>query len=398
MDYTYEQYCSDLDKIAYLDENFVTEDISKITATLSKAFGNVSNIVSLAKNNPSNISVKDITSALKDVNIYSFLKLSKFSIKKMAGYINGALSVIDNTLLKAISALHTKGVFNHLVDGTVTMDQVLKDHPILKKVTGPVVAGIILMIWLNMTFSGKFSSDMDLVKMFKSATGKFSLEEVFATPNGIKMLVLLTTGIVSAGALSFPWLAATGANLALAILYTGFKHRKNISKEELSKMKQKILKRRLSEGFGQHLIESDLNKNKAFVRKIYNMAQPNPIGRGAYFALKSDDGKDTGFVKFELFGMQDFVHISDILVAEDKGGKGFGDYVMKIITKEADKDNIDLHLAAVPTAHQGKKIPKSKLVKFYKKHGFVSIGGDEMERVQKRKPIKLSGRKREIKI
>lgn len=397
MEYTFEQYCADLDKILYLEENFDEKEAGKIASSLSKYTGRVSDMVKMIKYNLSTIKLVDIIKALKEVDVFTFLKLTKFSISKMASYINKALSVFDNQLLKVIVKLQQKGVFDALVKGTMTMDKVLQEYPILKKMTGPVVAGAILMIWLNMTFSGKFSGDMDLTKMFKSAVGKFSLQDVFATTHGIKMLALLTTGVLSAGALSFPWLAATGANLALAIIYTGFKNKNLIKAEELKKLKDKIVKKRITEGFLTQLNESDKNKNKAFVNKIYSMGQRNPIGRGIYFYMESDNAKENAVVRLEMFGMDDFAHISEIVVAEDKGGKGYGDHIMKLITKQADKDKIDLSLDAVPIAHQGKKIPKSTLRRFYKKHGFVGAGGDRMERKQKT-TIKLSGKMKRIQL
>jgi hypothetical protein len=56
---------------------------------------------------------------------------------------------------------------------------------------------------------------------------------------------------------------------------------------------------------------------------------------------------------------------------EGKAGQGFGEPVMKLMTDLADKENIDLDLIPVPIEVDGKKIPKSKLISFYKKHGFV---------------------------
>lgn len=147
----------------------------------------------------------------------------------------------------------------------------------------------------------------------------------------------------------------------------------------------------------RQLFESAQKKNKEFIRKIYAMGSQNPIGRGVVFMIKDDDGEDA-LIRLEMVDLPESAHITEITVLEDKGGKGMGDFLMKEITKIADKMKVDLDLNAVPLAHQGKKIPKGKLIKFYKKHGFKSDGGDHMIREYKGKPIKLSGRMRSIDI
>lgn len=132
----------------------------------------------------------------------------------------------------------------------------------------------------------------------------------------------------------------------------------------------------------RQLFESTQKKNKDFIHKIYGMGSRNPIGRGVVFMIRDDDGEDA-LIRLEMVDLPESAHITEITVLEDKGGKGMGDFLMDVITKEADKMNVDLDLNAVPLAHQGKKIPKGKLVKFYKKHGFKNDGGDHMIRKHK---------------
>jgi GNAT superfamily N-acetyltransferase len=126
---------------------------------------------------------------------------------------------------------------------------------------------------------------------------------------------------------------------------------------------------------------NDLKKNQAFVRKMYSMATPNPLGNNYYFQLNK--GKESATILFELHAMNWGVIIDSLVVAEDKGRKGFGNHILTKITDQADKDGIELTLSAVPLAHAGKKIPKGKLVAFYKKHGFKKSGGDQMFRAPK---------------
>jgi hypothetical protein len=131
----------------------------------------------------------------------------------------------------------------------------------------------------------------------------------------------------------------------------------------------------------QQYINEDIDKMIEFVRKFYATGHQNPIGRGVVFGLK-DKGK-SAMVKVELTPKVNDVHLTEIITLEDMGKRGFGDYVMKSLTDLADKMDIPLTLFAVPLQHQGVKIPKAKLVAFYKRHGFKTKSGDFMERKPK---------------
>jgi GNAT superfamily N-acetyltransferase len=129
-------------------------------------------------------------------------------------------------------------------------------------------------------------------------------------------------------------------------------------------------------------IKEDEQRMVQFVRKFYATGYPNPIGRGVVFGLSAKEGEDA-MVKVELEPKVDSVHLKEIITLEDMGKRGYGDYVMKQLTSLADKMDIRLTLFSVPLQHQGVKIPKSKLITFYKRHGFKTKSGDYMERLPK---------------
>ena len=125
--------------------------------------------------------------------------------------------------------------------------------------------------------------------------------------------------------------------------------------------------------------ENDIEKSRDFVRSVYSKGQQNPMGRGVFFMIRNDDDTE-GMVKLEMMPMTWGVAISEIHVAEGKTGQGFGDYIMGVITAMADEQDVLLSLNAVPLDTEGKKIPKRKLIRFYKKHGFEQEGGGDLMR------------------
>lgn len=77
-----------------------------------------------------------------------------------------------------------------------------------------------------------------------------------------------------------------------------------------------------------------------------------------------------------LVSFNNRVHISEVSIPHHKQGEGIGHKVMKMITDMADKFKVDLDLFAKPITQgpEESQISKSKLVKFYVKHGFKSQG------------------------
>ena len=126
------------------------------------------------------------------------------------------------------------------------VDEVLDRYPKLKMVTGFVVAGLLLYIWLNMTFIGDLDYDFNFTDLTNALGGSFSIADLFVSPEGLMLMTLFGTG--AAFGLSIPWLGKTAFNLTLAIVYTGYARLKGKDKnwkESLKRFKKKIRKDKL---------------------------------------------------------------------------------------------------------------------------------------------------------
>ena len=95
------------------------------------------------------------------------------------------------------------------------LDAFLLKHPKVKTAAGPAVAGLLVYIWLNMTFTGNFVYDFDFSVVILALTGKYSLSKLFAGKDGHKMLLLLATGVLG---LTFPWPGPTSAKFTTAVV------------------------------------------------------------------------------------------------------------------------------------------------------------------------------------
>ena len=112
------------------------------------------------------------------------------------------------------------------------LDKYLEKHPKVKQISGIVVAGLLVYIWLTMTFTGDFLDDFDISLVFLSLTGKTTLSQIFGTPSGMKMLTLFATGALFG--LSFPWPGNNIIKFSVAVITTIAK----FFKQHLSKGKE----------------------------------------------------------------------------------------------------------------------------------------------------------------
>lgn len=281
MQYTFEQYCSDLDFLQpLLEQDLLNESLAEFIGGIK---GKVGKILNYVKNTFVEIgddlksAGAEIIKAFKDKSIFAILKAFGFSLGKMLSSIEKATGLIHKGVYKTFEELHRTAVFKAVAKGTKKIDEVLNQYPILKKITGPAVAGLLVLTWLNMTFVGNFDYDMDITSWFEAAIGNFNLYEYFASPRGMTMLAFLATGVLSGGALSVAWLGSTNANLAAAVSYAALK-KVRASPDLLNRLQQKIQRKTIKEhrmkSFREYYLTEELklspgNKKiiKAFIDK-----------------------------------------------------------------------------------------------------------------------------------
>jgi len=102
-----------------------------------------------------------------------------------------------------------------LDDKLKDLDNFLKNHPKIKRIAGIGVAALLIYIWFNMTFTGDFEYDFNLVDVLAALGGKFSLSQIFAGKDGMKLLLLFATGVIG---LSFPWPGPTSIKFLTAVV------------------------------------------------------------------------------------------------------------------------------------------------------------------------------------
>jgi len=197
--------------ISVLENNVLTEDI---LSTLSpKTKSKLSFFRAFAKS-----AGKDVLKMIeffKNVKIFKFFKAVKFSMVLLYKKLKLGFKAYQELLNVVAEYLASTKIVKFTEKHMKSFDLFLEKHPIAKKMTGIVVGGILLYIWLNMSFSGDFSYDFSFEDMISAVQGTFTLHELFAGTEGVKMLTLFFIGVGTG--LSFPWPGAQSTQLAVGL-------------------------------------------------------------------------------------------------------------------------------------------------------------------------------------
>lgn len=244
---TYEMYCGALDNdtltesffVNYLEEN-IFNSIKKMNLArgLVKVFGELkSNITRIGRDFRMNYN--ELINAFKNREVYDMLRAFGFNFKLVLRSIGAFTNALRGGLLEVFKELARSKTFQKIRRGAVKVDDVLNKYPILKRLTGIVVAGLLLYIWLNMTFIGDLDYDFNFSDTVAALHGSFSIADIFTSPEGMMLMTLFGTGF--AFGLSVPWLGKSLYNLTLALVYTGYAKLKG-DKKKVALLKKKMRK------------------------------------------------------------------------------------------------------------------------------------------------------------
>jgi hypothetical protein len=189
------------------------------------------------------VSLMNLIKLFKNGKVVKFFSLMKWSMDKLFAMVKtgwkawkGLQGVISEYLANTRIGQWTK-------EELAKLDAWLIKHPLVKKIGGPILAGLLLYLWFNMAFTGDPAFDFDMSDILMALSGGYSLVEMFAGPEGMKFLLAV---VVGAGiGLSFPWPGPTSIQFVLAIISTLSKKVgvlvKRLSPEKIDEQAQSLI-------------------------------------------------------------------------------------------------------------------------------------------------------------
>ena len=205
----YTEFCKFVDSIDITNETNLNE--IAIPSSLKKIWSFVKELKDLAK-----VKLLDLIKLFKNKIVFKFFAKIKFSMSKLFSIVKAGFKAYKQVIKAIGEYIANTKVGRWTEDKLKDLDAFLAKHPKTKRIAGLAVAGILIYIWLNMTFTGNADYDFDMGDMIMALGGGFTLSTLFAGPDGMALLTLFATGVIG---LSFPWPGPQHFQFVGAVLY-----------------------------------------------------------------------------------------------------------------------------------------------------------------------------------
>ncbi len=202
--------------VLFVRKHKLDEDCSVLTELSIP--GRLKKIWGFIKELASKVSLKlvDLVKLFLDKTVFKFFAKIKFSMEWLFKLVKKGFKAYKDVIKAIGDYLASTKVGKWTEEKLKALDAFLKKHPKTKRIAGMAVAGILIYIWLNMTFTGNADYDFDMGDMILALGGGFTLSTLFAGPEGMALLTLFATGMIG---LSFPWPGPQHFQFVGAVLY-----------------------------------------------------------------------------------------------------------------------------------------------------------------------------------
>lgn len=186
------------------------------------------------------LELQSIVSLFRDSSIVRFFSKIGWSFKKLYELLKMGAHAYRN-LLDAISDYVSSTSVGKWTEGELKkLDAYLESHPKTRRIAGLGVAALLVYLWFLMADTGDADWDFDFSDVLAALGGNYALSELFAGPEGAKMLLAIAAGTILRA--SFPWPGPESVRFVGAIIYTlAGKFRKKLFRQKESSCEKELL-------------------------------------------------------------------------------------------------------------------------------------------------------------
>lgn len=206
----YKEFCSFVKEYKLDSEDAMLNELV-IPGKLKKIWSFLVELKDIVK-----VKIMDLAKLFLNKVVFKFFAKIKFSMSYLFKLVKKGFKAYKEVIKAIGDYLSKTKVGRWTEDKLKDLDAFLAKHPKTKRIAGMAVAGILIYIWLNMTFTGNADYDFDMGDMILALGGGFTLSTLFAGPEGMALLTLFATGVIG---LSFPWPGPQHFQFIGAILY-----------------------------------------------------------------------------------------------------------------------------------------------------------------------------------
>lgn len=209
----YDEY---LQAIGILEKSLLNEGIlDDIKGALKKKIDFIKAVVKASK-----YSLKEMLVLFRNTKVFAFFKKIGFSIAKLIALIKKGFQTFKKLEEIMVVYIRANGGVKWVEKNLEKLDEYLQSHPVIKKFAGVAVAGLLIYVWTQMSYSIDIEWSLSWEDIIRAVGGKFSIAELFAGEGGILMLTYLVVGLVTGG---LPYPGTQTIQILSGVLYGIYK-------------------------------------------------------------------------------------------------------------------------------------------------------------------------------
>jgi len=211
----------------YIEAGILDDIKSRLGAGIGKLISEFGEVFSIVKEQ-TGAGVTEIVKAFKSPSVFAFLKAVKFNLSLVMKALTAASKLAHSGLMIAFKKMAATGVWKDVQSGARKIDDVIAEYPILKKLSGIALAG--LLIYVSMTyglFTGNPISDFDFTDLIHDAlTGQLNFLEFITSDTGLSIIANLLAGqfnIMQQYTVYFNIFSSSASAILVVLAVWGFK-------------------------------------------------------------------------------------------------------------------------------------------------------------------------------
>ena len=176
--------------VSFVNEHKLTETTQLINEIIIP--GKLKKVWGFIKDLKGKLSVKlkDLVKLFMDKVVFKFFAKIKFSMEYLFKLVKKGFKAYKEVIKAIGEYVASTKVGKWTEEKLKDLDAFLEKHPRTKKIAGLAVAGILVYIWLNMTFTGNADYDFDIGDMIMALGGGYIIKVICWTRrNGIADIV-----------------------------------------------------------------------------------------------------------------------------------------------------------------------------------------------------------------
>jgi hypothetical protein len=152
------------------------------------------------------VGITDIIKAFQERSVFKLLKGIGFSLVSLLKAVKSVVGLPGQSLFHAMGDLAEAFKDSKFMmalkpkERLAKLEALLKKHPVLAKISGTVIAGLLLLMYIKSSFTGNVDRDLELVDaVLRALHGNFSLVDMFASQDGLYAMAVLLFGVATGG-------------------------------------------------------------------------------------------------------------------------------------------------------------------------------------------------------